>query len=382
MVKDKYDFITQLLETEKLSPTQKERVLLLTAKEIGDNGSLDILKRLENIEQKINTVIINTTKINEKENTSIENNKIKKHSPKTMVKFLYSFSINEEFKWFTHSPDGLNLEFNYKLYIERAQTSYKKITGWNINNITYYNVQNFIFNSGDKKKTSLYGRGSIELSWRDVEIWCNENPNLHPYYAQFDNEVFYKYINQFKQIIEFRTDDPDLTFNIRARKLIRDELSGDFNCSFSKSFNEIGQSLKIFCDINLLFNSLKQIIIWIVKNKAKSNIVEINLLDQESFFQLEIFHKHSYISMSPSDEKMKGLSGDFDKVRQMLFSVADWEIISTIKNNNKIYDYHIFCLDENTESNNNILTNNTLKELNINTDGVKHILRLYKTQNL
>ena len=387
MSNNKIDFINDLLSSKKIKIEEKSKILELTKVELMnfDVENSEIKRRIDNIEIKINKLegkqsIEKTNKIDKP--SSYIAVKSKKHSPKTMVKFLYSFSIDEKFKWFTHNPEGLVMAFDYKSYLEKASLEYDKTTGWNINNGTYYNVKNFITNIGDDKKTNIYGKGNLNFSWRDLYQWCRENPNIHPYNAELNGDLFKKYINQFKQIIAFRTDVADLTFNIRVRKLIRELLGADFEPSFTDSFNTIGQSIYIYCDINLLFNAIKQITEWILNNKSKSNEVEINIVDFDEFYQLEIVHKNSYLSISPYDEKLKGLSGDFDKTRKMLFSIADWEIITTIKFNSKTENYKILCLDSDTLLVDNVLTPNTIKE-DINNDyGVKHILKLYKTKNL
>lgn len=379
----KIDFINDLLSSKKIKMEEKSRILELTKIELinFDVENSEIKKRIDNIEDKIKILEkLPISKVPKNKNDT--NGKSKIHSPKTMVKFLYSFSIDEKYKWFTHSPEGLITEFEYKSYVDNANKEFNKTTGWNINNGTYYNVKSFIINTGDDKKTNIYGKGNVNSSWRDVEKWCSQHPNTHPYNAELNGELFKKYINQFKQIIEFRTDDSDLTFNIRIRKHIRELLGADFIPIFTNSFNEIGQSVKIFCDINLLFNAIKQITEWIVLNKAKSNDVEINLVDSEEFFQLEIFHKNSYISISPNNEKLIGLSGDFDKTRKMLFSIADWEILTTIKSSGLVEEYKIVCLNADTELIDNVLTPNRIEKTKVNNNGVKHVLKLYKTQNL
>lgn len=378
---NKIDFITDLLKSTKINASQKERLFALATDEIKNIGKSDerIFAEIAELRKKVEDIGKIATVI--KPNATIKT-RAKSHSPKNMVKFLYGFSIDEKFKWFTHNPEGLLTVFNYKEYIENAKGEYDKTTGWNINNGTYHNVKNFIIDTGENNKTNIFNKGRIKYSWRDLEKWCIEHPNVHPYKAEINNEFFKKFINQFKQIIEFRTDDTDSTFNFRVKKLIRDTLGVDFVPKFTRSFDEIGQAVKIFCDINLLFNSIEQIILWIRLNKSKSNEVEINLIDFDDFYQLEIIHKNSYFSVAPSNEKLKGISGDFDKTRKMLFCIADWEIITTINHNDVVTDYKITCLDINSELMNNILTPNKIEELNENSNSVKHVLKLYKTQNL
>jgi hypothetical protein len=380
-MKDKIDFIADLLKSNKINASQKERLFALATDEIRNIGKSDeiIFAEIAELKKRINDIGKITTVVKP---SSTVKNMVKSHSPKTMVKFLYSFSLDDKFKWFTHDPEGLLTAFNYKEYIENAKGEYDKTTGWNINNGTYHNVKNFIIDTGESNKTNIFNKGKINCSWRDLEKWCIEHPNTHPYRAEINNEFFKKHINQFKHIIEFRTDDTDSTFNFRIKKVIRDILGVDFVPKFTQSFDDIGQAVKIYCDINLLLNSIEQIINWIRLNKSKSNEVDINLIDFDDFYQLEINHKNSYFSVAPNNEKLKGISGDFDKTRKMLFSIADWEIIATINHNDVIADYKITCLDSNSELMNNILTPNKIEKLNDNSNCVKHILKLYKTQNL
>jgi len=394
---NKFSFVKQLLENEKFNSSQKERFFKLVSKELETAKHIDnqVLEDIQLIKKKLGISNGNTSKerhvsdlsISETDISTIikpqlENDNKKKHSPKTMVKFLYSFSIDEKFKWFTHNPEGLITDFDYKTYIYNAKNAYNKTTGWHINNSTYHNVKNFIINTGEDKKTKIFGRGNVIFSWRDLEKWCRDHPEVHPYSAELNGDLFKKYINQFKHTIEFRIDDSDLTFSIRLRKHIRKCLGVDFKPIFSDSFNEIGQSVKIFCDVYLLFNAIKQIVEWIVLNKAKSNEIEINLINLDEFYQLEIIHKNSYMSLSPNNSKLNGLDGDLDKTRKMLFSVADWEILATLESNGKKVDYKIVCLDSDTELKNNVLTPNKLIKSNNKIKGVKNILKLYKTQDL
>lgn len=395
----KISFIIELLNSKKVSTSQKEKILLLSINEFKNLNENEhkIMSEIQAIKTQLDA-IVNASENNsesfknfiehniilsdlELQNNSVNPEKQKKHSPKTMVKFLYHFSIGEKFKWFTHNPEGL-LKFNYSEYVDNANQDYNSATGWNINNVTYHNVKNFIINTGEKNKTNIYGKGNIKFSWRDVEKWCIEHPEEHPYNAELDGDLFEKYINQFKQIIEFRTDDADLTFNIRIRRLVRAILGVDFKPHFTKSFNDIGQSVKLFCDINLLFSAIKQIVEWIQLNKVKSSQVEVNLENHDEFYLLEIIHLNSYLSVSPTDMKLKGLSGDFDKVRKMLFSVADWDIIATLKYNEKRETYKIVCLDENTTLSDNLINQNLIIKNPEEVNYVKHRLKLYKTQNL
>lgn len=368
MAKDKYDFIQELLENKKLQPTQKERVLLLAKEEIKKDGALG--KKLEERVKKLEEMININTHINFTSN----------HNPKSSVKFLNGFSKNDELKWFSHKPDGV-ISFNYDDYILYANELLPKAPKIPINFYTYSNIRNFIFNNLDEKGNRYPCKkndGNIKYTWFDMKNWCDNNPGIHPYNAQIDGVIFNIYINQFKNVIEFRNDIIDLNFYNRVKKLIKSRLSKDLIIDL-KELRKVGQVLNVYIDTNLFFRSLEQILEWININKAKSNEVSFSLTDNGQYYQFEIFHKKSYISYKPNNPKILGQQGDFDKIRRNLFSVADWEI-ETILDDKKYYK--IICLDENTamerNGRKNIISENRIETLGNEINGVKHILKLYK----
>ncbi len=376
---NKIDFINELLASEKISVSDKSRILELTRSELKnfDQDTNELRKRIESIEDKL--------KVTEtvKQPVKSKKSKLKIHSPKTMVKFLYQFSIAEKFKWFTHNPEGLLHTFDYHSYLNNANKEFYKLAGGPVNVRTYYHVKNFTVETDVKSVTYYYGRNPITFTWKDVRIWCERNKDTHPYRAEINGELFKKYIDQFKQTIEFRTDDADLTFNVQLRQLIRQVLGPDFFPLYTQSFNEIGKSMRIYCDINLFKAGLQQILEWILLFKSRSNEVEVNLINHPEYYQLEITHKNSYISSSPSDDKWQGLSGDFDKTRQVLFGVADWSINATFQFEGRVEHYKMTCLDSNTTLDDNKTLSTISKEImEVDVINVMHFFRLYKTKNL
>lgn len=379
----KNKFVLDILDyalKKKIDTPIRDRLLKLVSNEVTKTGIIEetILERLTNLELEFGRIKNSNDPIKAPERVK---ERVKKHSPKAMVKFLYHFTIDEKFKWFTHNPEGSITDFNYTNYTYAAKIEYDKVSGWNINRRTYFNVKNFIFD--EKEESFVFGKGKIDCSWRDVKTWCLNNLNAHPFEAEINGNIFKKYINQFKKVIEFRTDEPDSTFNIHVKNFIRKELGVDFNLSFSNSFILLGQSMKLYCDVNQFFYGLKNICEWIKINKSKSNDVEIDLEQSEEFYTLEIFHKMSYLAISPQHEKLKGLSGDFDTIRKLLFSVADWEIEASFQYDDSIENYKIICLDERVELiSNKLNTPNKLERLKQNINGVKHLIKMYKTENL
>ena len=375
----KQSFIETILKSKQMNTSQKERFLVLASHEFEKVEDLqkDLAKQLEDVKTKLEGlegggVIVDTFSVKEKT-----------HTPKTMVKFFFRFSREDKFKWFTHDPEGLISDFNYKEYVDFAKKDFNVLTGWNINDRTYVHVKKFIFGAVTTSKANEQVSENSNFSWGDIAKWCEENPNKHPFNAKINDTYFSYYIKQFQQSIEFRTDEADMTFNFQIKKIVRQVLGFDFKVNFEDSFNEIGQSMRIFCDINLLTAAIKQILDWINKNKSKSNLVQINLFDVGlDYYQFEIVHENSYLSSSIDNEKLLGLSGDFDKVRKLLFCVADWEMITTLEYNGIKANYKITCLNHETKLKSKTLTPNKIHLYEGTNHEVKHIFKLYKTQNL
>lgn len=294
------------------------------------------------------------------------------HNPKNMVSFLYQFSINDKFKWFTHEPDA-DFEFDYDKYMNDVvvndKKEYKQIsTG--VNSSTWNNVLNFI--SDTKVKTSDYNGNIIKYTWKDLKQWCFEHKFQHPYDALVDNYKFAKYIDIFKNTIEFRNIPK---FSDRFEDFICDKalISPDVKPIFADSFYSIGGQLRAYIDIRQLFSAIKEICKWIIENKSKGNRVEISVGENDNSYLLSIFHIDSYMTIDA--KKIKGLSGDFHKVRNMLLNVADWSIDADVNN----ISLHISCLDNTTKYvNNKVVTENAVTELSKKMNGVKHLITIYK----
>ncbi len=299
------------------------------------------------------------------------------HDPKRMIGFLYQFSKNDSYKWFTHAPDATNQDFDYEAYVENAKRGFQAIAK-GINQYTWNNVYNFIFDTKDAAKDSF--NNDIKIRWKDLKVWCMEHRFMHPYYELVDDYTFERYITIFKNTIEFRTDDNNMIFANRIEDFMYDFAikSSDISLEFLDSFYSIGGSLRVYIDVRQLFTAFVEIGKWIVSNKSKSNKVEFSLDEAEDRYVFSIFHKGSFMNID--DEKLKGLSGDFHKIRNILLNVADWTIEADVKDSS----LHIVCLDSQTEYNLNdrkkatVSSANKLEAAQQKIGGVKHIITLYK----
>jgi hypothetical protein len=383
IMQDKSKFITGILDytiKRKADDKTKERLINLISKEFEKAGIVEteINERLARIEGMLGG------------NLNSENKKIYEtlHAPIEMVRFLHKFSIDENFKWFTHNPDNPMQTFDYENYLKQASGQLPSTPKININYLTYSNVRNFLFNNKDKEgnRYKCYSNGGvIKHTWSDIKEWCKNNSNTHPYTAEIEGTLFSRSIDEFKNVIEFRNDLTDLTFFKRVKLFINKNLNTDFEKKYTHNYTAIAPTLNVYIDTNLFFKGLGQILEWIKKNKAKSNAVEFSLEDNADYYQFEILHKNSYFSYDNENPKIYGIQGDFHKTREYFFGIIDWEILAFFKNNdNPKKKYKINCLSNQTrletQARHKKLTRNIIEEFDGDVSGVKHVLKLYKTK--
>lgn len=299
-------------------------------------------------------------------------NSVFNHNPRNMVDFLYQFSVNDSFKWFTHAPDA-NMTFNYNVYLKNAEVDFNAISK-GINSATWYNVRNFIFDTDEETKDA-YGK-KIDIRWKNLKDWCLEHPNRHPYDVLVGNYKFERYIEIFKNTIQFRTDNSDCLFNKRVRNFFYQEAINnlDIKIDFTSAFRSIGAYVRTYIDVRQFFSFLKIIGKWIVENKSKGYVVELSLEENDDSFTLSIFHRESYLNLD--DEKLNGLSGDFHKARNVLLNVADWQILADTINHDSL---SIQCLGKQTENvKTSVISKNIIEKAPETLGGVKHLITFYK----
>jgi hypothetical protein len=135
MPKDKYDFIQELLENKKLSPAQRERVLLLIKEEIRKEGLIGkgLADRLTIIEELVNEKvkeIPNAIKEPIATDNPEENNQDlpKYFDPSNLYKYLVDYNQNPILKSTCHEIDSNELE-NILEYCETAEYDFEKHLG-------------------------------------------------------------------------------------------------------------------------------------------------------------------------------------------------------------------------------------------------------------
>jgi hypothetical protein len=408
----KTDFIADLLTNKKLNASQKEKVFSLVAKEFKQDEleikkiweEINKIKDKNSIEEFSSTGSINTSNfvneenlldvklnISEKETDSINhipnedttNPKIKKHSPKTMVKVLYLFSINEDFKWFTHKPDNSIDKIDYTIKLNEFEINLKALRlTWYINHATYFFILNFFKDNLKGFSISYPIEYKTNLNYANHKIRKEIESGISPFDIVIDGEYFSKIIDLFKNSIEFRLDNKEYKFHYVFRNFITNNLSIDFIEEYGYNFDAIAKSLTTYIDVNNFYKGLKIILKWIDDYKSISYQIFIDLQNHDEYYNLIIFHKGSYFQTEPISSKLNGNSGDLNKLRKYWFSIVDWSIEADCVYDKKTETYNFICLNENTELIDNKLTKNIIEKLDNNVEGVKHIIKIYKTKNL
>lgn len=346
--------------------------------EVSSNESLII-----RLESRLAT-LAKGTENSAKQGTSIS----LQHSPQTMIEFLALFSRDDRFKWYTHRWD-ISTPFDIQEMISRQQINksvlsdmaYPKNSGPVVNEKTYYQVWNFITFSNSVSKTYTWKNTkfeSIRYGWHSVVALCEQNPGIAVENLVLnDGHQFKDYIRMFKSVIEFRTDlNNDDRFSELIWNAIASSLPKDFNVTFDPKFDEIGFDLNVYCDVVGLLSALNTICNWIVKHKARSSEVKIDLIGEDEYYILEIFHLGSYFS---NIEKLKNSSGDLEELRERLFSVCDFSLEGDyMKDGKKNGSLIVNALDKTTVKVNRILSHCDVQVSDNEIGGVKYKLKIYK----
>lgn len=310
------------------------------------------------------------------------------HSPQKMIEFLSLFSRDDRFKWYTHKWD-ISIPFDINEMVARQaidkavlkKYGYPKESGAVVNEKTYNQVWNFINFSNSRPNIYSWKNTKFEnilCGWHSIVDLCRENPDVPVENLMLsDGHQFKDYIRMFKAAIEFRIDlNDDDRFSELIWNSIRSVLPKDFDIEFDSKFDKIGYDLNVYCDVIGMLFAINTICTWVVKHKARSSKVKVDLISENDFFVLEILHIGSYFS---NIEKLKNPSGDFEELRKRLFSVCDFSLEGDyMKDGKKDGSLIVDALDEHTQITANSLSPCGVNTSDVNVGGVKYKLKIYK----
>lgn len=350
-VKDKYEFILELLETGKLTPAQKERVMLLSTKIIKDtsNKEDEIIKRIEEIEAKIKggnkpEPII----IKEKENNQLT------HRPDYITKYLQKFGGNSAFKWATHAWEEKIYESITDFIDElNKDKEYQEI--FNCNRDLYNLIKYFLY----EPKNEIDDNGKLKFGWPNlyemkigwqfpknlIIDWCKENYDhklndlkypfqfVLPLELQPKTQIKGKMISTFENVVDvFKTE-----IQFRDNYLYREI---DKKRRQTSNFSFIGidklEKLDFYTYTHGFLAAVNNVINEIKKRETEKNI-HFNYIMYEKYLIIDITHENSYPTRIINTNSLtQFMGGGMKTIAENVFSLCDFSVISKFKNQNSI----------------------------------------------
>ncbi|GIQ57113.1 hypothetical protein Flavo103_02490 [Flavobacterium collinsii] len=318
---DKLSFITELLSSEKLNLSQKERVLLLTKKELLSLGDANIFLNLKisEIEKKLSAIqsypikvisddefdtkieeyliknnilgdtknnLSDTTSPNLDRNLSTDDNfsksKISYKSPKVLKSFLTEYNQNEILKYTCHLIDSDTLkkiklltktqEYDFEKHLKLIKREFFKLSEKYKSKINK-NIRGLIGEYLNNYNDNGWSTYEIKITWSSPELltWSKENPGKCPNPDPTLNSIPFnfepiKYDNQQTRLFKF--DDLVLLFkslfHVRRDNSLKASIdiinSTNFSNIYDIDSSNIRENIEFFTDIDKLKQAYKKII--------------------------------------------------------------------------------------------------------------------------
>ena len=328
MAKNKYDFIIDLLDYKKISVTQKERILKLSAQEIKLETEKDeeLIKRIEEIELIIKS----------KPSRGTDNPTTKKtpsglpeyDEPVNLYKFLLGYNQNKILRSTCHDIDSDAIEiindycgtekYNFQLHLKKILEEYDT---YEKNNAAPYMLKALIrgyLTGKNKKQENLklgWSSDYIKDSWSNLSLllWADDNPNIPPNQSlklfrkirvrgfeinEFTSQITNKRIQTFTELVlHFKH-----LFHIRNDNSFRDILENinkaekwDESVEFVITDDCFPRTIEHFTDVDKLIQAYRKIIELIIdensfvnpKNKPQ---IKLSLTENSEIINLSIHH--------------------------------------------------------------------------------------------
>jgi hypothetical protein len=387
VAKDKYDFILDLIENKKLTPSQREWVLRLSVKEMKNDG-IEFDERLRKIEEKLRECNFkkiepqsgNSKLVSSGINTQSQEGNPIIHNPKKTVKLLKYFTSNDKnLKYSTHSWEFDKFS-GYDHFMESIEKEWNEIKDElrNQNFRLYAKISSFLFQKhlGDKKDDGYYvcwGEKKLKFGWSSsyLKDFMSSGENRDPFNCPIPEQIrliekernlfyFEDYVTVFKNEIEIREDSNALKKIINS--LWENELSYDFQVK-----TEGVEGYSFFTDVAIF----KEVIKLIFRNfKSRPEFPNINIrVEKEhgNIILIKLAQLESKCRRIIDDPKIISPDGgDLGTIIKSMKGLADFSI-SAIFPDNKNYRV-------------NYLASNNLVELIERiefTDGFTYELKFY-----
>lgn len=321
MSKDKYDFIQEILNNQRLSPAQRERILSLTSAEIKRDKEIgnvleDRVIRLEEMVGVKSSIGISNHPEEESNNPSLPH---KYYYPSGLYKYLLEYNQDPVLKSTCHLVDSSELDkinnycetdtYNYDKHYAKILESYNKIDS--LFAPTYIKALIRGYLTGKKyngEEIRAWSEDNIEFNWshKRIKDWCFANPGVPPNPDiglsdklenggfQFANPIGIKedylqslgdLVIHFKKMFHIREDNSLLKIIKRQNSYGNWDEKIDFRIDKS-SFPE---NIEFFTDVDKLLQSYNDIIQLIIEfQKEEKPVVSLRLSENENSIYFSI----------------------------------------------------------------------------------------------
>jgi len=354
MAKNKYEFIEDLLENEKLLPNHRERILKLAAKEVHADRSLEErVQKIENIVFKdAPTPILDQS--NDLERTGFDNkdkqairkpdtSKLPKYIyPSSLYKFLFEYNQDKVLKSTCHEIDSDEIAIINE-YCNTEQYDFQKhlktvINAYEILERKYFAttaikalIRGYLTGkdyNGDELKGG-WSTDKIKINWSQLELisWAENHPGCPPNpsegliehnenvgyeFERFLSKVsdspvqnFRELVIHFKHLFHLRNDNS-------LREIIeRKNRIENWNeiVVFDINDQDFPKNIEHFTDVDKLVQAYKKIIQLILEQHRESAkpLVRLTFIESESAVYLSIHHLNSIYNKTIQNTVDRGI---------------------------------------------------------------------------
>lgn len=392
---NKFTFIKDLLENNKLNQSQKDRFFKLVSYELIKSENInntviedieDLKKRIGRYEKKGDYTEDVTKDINNNPSFQVKNsiNHPIIHNAPDLVNLMSLFSSNEKaLKYTTHSWEFGKFE-SYEDFIKKISDEWKEINQElkRLNPRFHGKISNFLFHNklGEKPEGNNYynmwGDMGLKFGWSSIALksYMKHQKN-DPFACPIPESIkniekeenllyFQDYVSVFKNEIEVREDNNALENLIN--KLWSNILGYDFTVTQE---DIIGVSF--FTDVAYLKSTLE---IIFKSFKARMNypniICRVDKNFTSKFIELSLIQKDSVCNRDINDPKISNPNGgDVSSIINNLKNLADFSIVSRFKDDS-VYKVNYLSSDNSVKAIQKIEGNNMC-------DGFTYKLKFY-----
>jgi hypothetical protein len=366
MPQNKYEFISQLLETKNLTVQQKEKILILAKEEIrkDDFKNEELERRIQNLESILKKE--NSGSSEEAETNRSKNKKVipKYIDPKCGYEFLFDYNQNHILKSTCHEIDSNELEninnycnsqsYNFQLHLNKICEAYSELCKSFASGILKSKINYYLTGKGSIGQTSKKSPFTL-LNWSSSHLqeWSKLNPGIPPNidqglanslekmgYESKDAFVtrnkdsihnFSDFVIYFKGLFHIRKDN-----SLKNLILSENKIRGwNDKIEFQIEKSEFPENTEFFTDVESLIDAYNIILELIISHKINpkgKELVKLQLIEYESNIKLYILHVGG-IYAKPSS-KFDRLGTKYESIINSINGICNFHLIADFENEN------------------------------------------------